>query len=64
VTFDSKSLLTSPGLTVDGLAAELKKIAAVGLGGALVKLPDGREIQALRLQAAGEEAAHFVIKPK
>jgi len=64
MTFDPKSLLEPPGLTVDALAAELKKISAIGLGGALVKLPDGQEIDALRLQASGEVPAHFVIKPK
>jgi hypothetical protein len=64
MTFDPKSLLTPPGLTVDGLAAELKKIAAVGLGGALVKLPDGQEITAVELVAQGEAPAHFKIKPK
>jgi hypothetical protein len=64
MTFDPKSLLGPPALTVDALAAELKRLSAIGMGGTLVKLPDGREIEALRLQASGEVPAHFVIKPK
>jgi hypothetical protein len=64
MTFDPKSLLTPPGLTVDELAAQLARISATGLGSVLIKLPDGRDVQSLRLQAVGEVPAHFVIVPK
>jgi hypothetical protein len=62
--FDPKSLLTAPSLTVDDLAAELAKASAAGMGGASVKLPDGRGVSKVELVATGEVPAHFVIKPK
>lgn len=61
--FDPKSLLTAPqvDLDVDGLAAALAKLQAMGLGGAGVKLPDGAPVRKLDLVAHGEQAAHFVL---
>jgi hypothetical protein len=64
MTFDPKSLLTEPPMTVDGLAAKLAKIKAMGMGGAPVVLPDGRAINAVELVAQGEKPAHFVVKGK
>jgi hypothetical protein len=64
VTFDAKSLLTAPGLTVDALAAKLARLKSLGMGNADVKLPDGRAITDLDLVAQGETPAHFVLKPK
>jgi hypothetical protein len=64
MTFDPKSLLSPPALTVDDLAAELAKVSAAGMGGAAVKLPDGQEIGKVELVATGDVPAHFVIKPK
>jgi hypothetical protein len=64
MTFDPKSLLTAPPMTVDGLADKLAKIKAMGLGGAQVHLPDGQAINAVELVAHGEKPAHFVVKGK
>jgi hypothetical protein len=64
MTFDPKSLLTDPPMTVDGLADKLAKIKAMGLGGAQVHLPDGQAISAVELVAHGERPAHFVVKGK
>jgi hypothetical protein len=64
MTFDSKSLLTEPAMTVDGLADRLAKIKALGLGGAQVHLPDGQAINAVELVAQGEKPAHFVVRGK
>lgn len=63
MTFDPKSLLTAPlvDLTVDGLAAALAQLQAVGFGGAAVKLPGGAPARKLDLLAHGEQAAHFVL---
>jgi hypothetical protein len=64
MTFDPKSLLSAPALTVDSLAAELAKASAAGMGGAPVKLPDGQDVGKVELVAAGEVPAHFVVKGK
>jgi hypothetical protein len=64
MTFDPKSLLTEPPMTVDGLAAKLAKIKALGMGGAQVLLPDGQAVNAVELVAHGEKPAHFVVKSK
>ena len=64
MTFDAKSLLTAPPprpMTVDALAAKLREISALGMGGALVMLPDGQAINAVNLEARGEVPAHFVV---
>jgi hypothetical protein len=61
MTFDPKSLLTDPPMTVDGLAAKLAKIRALGMGGAPVVLPDGQAINDIELVAHGEKPAHFVV---
>jgi hypothetical protein len=62
MTFDPKSLLIAPALTVDGLAVELAKASAAGMGGAPVKLPDGQDACKVELVAAGEVPAHFVVR--
>lgn len=64
MTFDPKSLLTAPPMTVDDLATKLARIKALGLGGAQVKLPDGQAVADVELVARGEEPAHFVIRSK
>lgn len=71
MTFDPKSLLTRPGppaapappkpMTVDDLAAKLAQISAVGMGGALIALPDGLPVTAVDLVAHGETPAHFIL---
>jgi hypothetical protein len=63
MTFDPKSLLTAPlvDLTVDSLAAALAQAQAAGMGGMLVKLPDGAPVRKINLVAHGEQAAHFVL---
>lgn len=74
MTFDPKSLLKSPvppappappkAMTIDDLAAKLAQISAIGMGGALVALPDGMPVTAVDLVAHGEVPAHFVIRHK
>jgi hypothetical protein len=64
MTFDAKSLLTEPlppDLTVDGLAAALAQLQAMGMGGAGIKLSDGAAIRKVDLVAHGEQPAHFVL---
>lgn len=67
MNFDAKSLLiqpstpAAPAMTVDALAARLAEIVALGMGGALVTLPDGQAINAVQLEAHGEVPAHFVL---
>jgi len=64
MTFDAKSLLIPPlppELTVDGLAAALAQLQAMGMGEAGVKLPDGTAIRKINLVAQGEQAAHFIL---
>ncbi|HEX5126499.1 MAG TPA: hypothetical protein VFW00_07140 [Rhodocyclaceae bacterium] len=63
MTFDAKSLLTAPPMTVDALAERLAKIKMLGMGGAPVVL-EGGEIGAIDLVAHGEKPAHFVVRPK
>ncbi|HEX8610148.1 MAG TPA: hypothetical protein VF800_02575 [Telluria sp.] len=71
MTFDPKSLLKSPTplappkpMTIDDLAAKLAQISAIGMGGALVALPDGRAVTVVDLVAHGEVPAHFVVTHK
>lgn len=69
MTSDAKSLLTGPppsppDLTVDGLAAALAKLSAMGMGGAGVHLPGGLAVNAVDLVAHGEIPAHFVVRHK
>ena len=64
MTFDAKSLLTAPPLTVDALAERLAKIKALGMGGAQVALPDGSAVESVELVAHGEKPAHFVLRGK
>jgi hypothetical protein len=64
MTFDAKSLLTDPPMTVDALADKLAKIRAMGMGGAPVVLADGRAVGSVDLVAHGEKPAHFVVKGK
>jgi hypothetical protein len=64
MTSDPKSLLNEPPLSVDDLAAKLAKIKALGMGGAQVKLPDGRAVTDVELVAQGEKPAHFVVRGK
>lgn len=64
MTFDPKSLLTGPPLTVDDLAAKLARIKALGMGGAQIKLVDGRAVTDVELVAQGGVPAHFVVKGK
>jgi hypothetical protein len=62
MTFNAKTLLTDPPMTIDGLAARLAKIKAMGLGGAPVHLPDGQAVSDVELVAHGEKPAHFVVR--
>lgn len=72
MTFDPKSLLKSPTppappappnpMTIDDLAAKLAEISAIGMGGALVVLPDGHPAIAVDLVAQGDVPAHFMIR--
>lgn len=74
MTFDPKTLLKSPmppaqpappkPMTIDDLAAKLAQISAIGMGGALVALPDGHPVMAVDLVAHGEVPAHFVLRGK
>jgi hypothetical protein len=64
MTFDPKSLLTAPALTVDDLAAKLAHIKAAGLGITPIVLPDGSGISDVELVAQGETQAHFKLKGK
>lgn len=64
MTFDPRSLLTEPlppDLTVDGLAAVLKRLSAIGMGGSGVRLPGGAPIKQVQLVAQGEVAAYFQL---
>ena len=64
MNFDAKTLLTTPPMTVDTLAAKLATFSAMGMGAAEVRMPDGQPIAAVELVAAGEVPAHFVFRPK
>jgi hypothetical protein len=64
MTFNPKSLLTSPPMTVADIAAWAAKTTAMGLGGAQVHLPDGQAVNAVELVAQGERPAHFVVTHK
>lgn len=64
MTFDPRSLLTEPlppDLTIDGLAAVLKHLSRMGMGGAGVRLPGGMPIKQVQLVAQGEVAAYFQL---
>jgi hypothetical protein len=64
MTFNSKSLLTAPPMTINALAEKLAKIKALGMGGAPVVLADGQAVDDVELVAQGEKPAHFVVKGK
>lgn len=64
MTFDAKSLLTAPPMTINELAEKLAKIKALGMGGAHVVLADGKAVGSVDLVALGEKPAHFVVRGK
>lgn len=64
MSFEPKTLLNEPPLSVDELAAKLAKIKALGMGGAQVKLPDGKSVTDVELVSQGEKPAHFVVRSK
>jgi hypothetical protein len=61
MTFDAKSLLTRPCLTVDGLIEALTQISQTGMGGAPVTTADGQPIAKIELFAHGEGPARFIL---
>lgn len=63
MTFDAKSLLTAPPMTIDALAEKLARIKALGMGAAPVVL-EGGHIGEVDLVAHGEKPAHFVVRSK
>lgn len=60
--FDTKSRMAELPLTVDALSAKLREMAAAGMGGAPVMLPDGQAMHAVELVADGELPAHVVLR--
>jgi hypothetical protein len=62
MTFDPKSLLTAPPMTVRSLADDLRRLIEIGMGDTPVMMPDGSALNILDLVAIGEVPAHFVLR--